>query len=101
MLIYDGFKAHLDYDMIDFLLLHHIIAFCLPAHSLHRTQLLDVGVFSSLRSAYKNEISKRNHVVKKKTFSSLLAIVRLKGCTAQNACAGFRKCGLIVPYNPS
>lgn len=100
MLIYDGFEAHLGYEVIEFLLSHHIIAFCLPAHSSHRTQPLDVGVFSSLSSAYKNEVSKRKQVVKKKTFPHLLSLARQQGCTAQNAKAGFRKCGLI-PYNPS
>src|SRR5438270_6340002 len=98
MLIYDGFKAHLDYEVIDFLLSHHIIAFCLPAHSSHRIQPLDVSVFSSLSPVYKNQISKRKHVVKKKIFSFLLAVAQLKGCTAQNASTGFRKYSLI-PYN--
>lgn len=58
MLIYDGFEAHLGYEVIEFLLSYHIIAFCLPAQSSHRTQSLDVGVFSLLSSAYKNEVSR-------------------------------------------
>lgn len=100
MLIYDGFEAHLNYEVIQFLLSHRIIAFFLPAHSSHRTQPLDVAVFSSLSSAYKQEVSRSRQVVKKKNFPHILAIARAKGCTASNACTGFRKCGL-VPFNPT
>lgn len=99
MLIYDGFESHLATDVVDYCLDHHILPFCLPPHTTHRTQPLDVGVFSSLNNAYKKRINNIRTKVNKERFPKILAAARTEACTTRNAIAGFQKCG-ICPYNP-
>lgn len=47
MLIFDGFEGHLKPAVINYAIDNHhdIILFCLPVHTSHKTQPLDVGVF--------------------------------------------------------
>lgn len=75
-----------------------IITFSLFVYH-HRTQPLDVAVFSSLNNAYKKRINNIRTKVNKERFPKVLAAARAEACTAKNAIAGFRKCG-ICPYNP-
>lgn len=51
VLIMDGYSAHVSYKALQNLHQHSIIAVGLPAHSSHRTQVLDVSVFSSFKSS--------------------------------------------------
>ena len=52
LLFTDGHKSHLNLDVIDLCWTNDIILFCLPPHTTHALQPLDVAVFKSLKDNY-------------------------------------------------
>ena len=56
MLLFDGHASHITNEAIQFCIKKKIIVLCLPPHSTHMLQPLDVGVFSPLSNAYKSGI---------------------------------------------
>ncbi len=79
-MILDGHDSHKSYDFITFCEQHGIILLCLPPHSTHLVQPLDVGVFSPLKTAYCNEIDvlsrARRDNINKKTFLQIYIHIR-------------------------
>lgn len=51
LLVLDGHGSHEKVKIIDLGLLHNIIIFCLPPHTTHMLQPLDVGVFGPFSRA--------------------------------------------------
>jgi hypothetical protein len=100
LLIFDGFESHLQLEIIEFCLDNNIIPLCLPSHTSHVLQPLDVGVFSPLKKYYRQEVSKLRCPVTKNTFPNLLALARERAFSVTNIQSGFRASG-IYPYNPS
>ena len=72
MLIIDGHESHCSVDFQDYCREHKIITLCMPPHSSHLLQPLDVACFSPLKRCYGDGISAlaRNHVhhISKETF---------------------------------
>lgn len=56
MLILDGHGSHQSVEFEAYCKDHSIVPVCLPPHSSHITQPLEVGLFSPLKSAYGKEI---------------------------------------------
>lgn len=56
LLIVDGHESHHSVDFELYCQQHNIITLCMPAHSSHLLQPLDVGCFSPLKRAYSREI---------------------------------------------
>lgn len=54
----DGHVSHVTWEFFDFCLAHKIVPFCLPPHSTHLLQPLDVGLFSPLQRHYSNMLDK-------------------------------------------
>jgi len=52
LLIIDGHDSHVTWEFLDYCLQNDIIPLCLPAHSTHILQPLDVGLFGPLQSNY-------------------------------------------------
>lgn len=52
LLIVDGHGSHISYDFIVYAMHHNITLLCLPPHSTHILQCLDVGIFSPLQHRY-------------------------------------------------
>ena len=52
VLFTDGHKSHINIDVIDLCRQNDIILFCLPPHTTHALQPLDVSVFKSLKDHY-------------------------------------------------
>ncbi|RPB16234.1 CENP-B protein, partial [Morchella conica CCBAS932] len=100
LLIFDGFESHLQLEIIEFCLDNKIIPLCLPSHTSHVLQPLDVGVFSPLKKYYRQEISKLRSPITKNNFPNLLALARQKAFSVSNIQSGFRASG-IYPYNPT
>jgi hypothetical protein len=102
-LILDGHSSHLTPEFQEFCRNHRIILLCLPAHTSHMLQPLDVAVFSSLKHWYRREVDSRLRLgdirVPKSEFLSIYAEARPRAFTDKNICSGFRKTG-IVPFNP-
>lgn len=96
MLIFDGFESHLNLELIEFCLNHKIIPFCLPAHTSHILQPLDVGVFSAVQKYYGQEVTALRVPIDKNNFPNLVARARLKAFSKQNIASGFRATGKII-----
>jgi hypothetical protein len=56
LLLLDGHASHFNWEFFDFCLSNRIIPLCLPAHSTHLLQPLDVGLFSPLQRYYSNSL---------------------------------------------
>lgn len=52
LLIFDGHGSHLTEEIHQLALSHNIHLFCLPAHTTHKLQPLDVGIFGPLGNAF-------------------------------------------------
>ena len=57
-LILDGCEIYINIDFIEYCISHRIIAYCLPSHTTHLFQPLDVGLFSPLQKAYGKEVDR-------------------------------------------
>jgi hypothetical protein len=52
LLIFDGHDSHCINDVIQYSIKNKIIMLCLPAHTTHHLQPLDVGIFGPLSKSY-------------------------------------------------
>lgn len=103
MLVLDGHESHDSAAFQAYCKSNNIIPLCLPAHSSHLTQPLDVGCFSVLKRSYGLQIehfikAHINHITKVEFFIAFKAAYE-QSISAQNSQAGFRGAGLI-PYDP-
>ena len=103
MLILDGHESHISAEFDHYCEANKIIPLCLPPHSSHLTQPLDVGCFGPLKRAYGDEINKFsmasiNHITKE-DFLIAFKVAYFKAITADNIRGGFRGLGLI-PHDP-
>jgi hypothetical protein len=56
LLILDGHESHLNQDFMDYCLEHKILTLCMPPHSSHVLQLLDVVCFLPLKRKYSQRV---------------------------------------------
>ena len=56
VLILDGHTSHLSTAVIRFCIASKIILLCLPPHTTHLLQPLDVGIFAPLANTYKSRV---------------------------------------------
>ena len=103
MLVLDGHESHLSAKFDNHCEINKIIPLCLPPHSSHLTQPLDVGCFGPLKRVHGDEInnfimSTITHIIKDEFLIAFKAAY-FKTITADNVKAGFRGAGLI-PHNP-
>jgi hypothetical protein len=103
LLIIDGHDSHCSVDFQDYCKENKIIALCMPSHSSHLLQPLDVVPHSLLKRHYGDGISllarSRIHHVNKETFLPAFKEAYKKTFTLENVRAGFQGAGL-VPYDP-
>lgn len=105
VLIQDGHASHISIDVIEFTRANGIHLLCLPAHTTHVLQPLDVGVFKSFKSNFSKACTKYiashpGRVVTSDVLASLVAEAWPSSFTLLNIMGGFKKCGLF-PFNPS
>ena len=64
LLVLDGHESHHSLEFQDFCKENNIYTLCMPPHSSHLLQPLDVGCFSPLKRAYSREIESliRNYI---------------------------------------
>ena len=77
-LLLDGYSTHYQPQVIRFAMEHDVIMLCLPPHTTHESQPLDIGVFAPLKaqwSKFCHEFYQKNHgkVITKFNFSSLFS----------------------------
>lgn len=98
LLIFDGHSSHISIELIELAKANDIHLLCLPAHTSHCLQPLDVSVYKPVKTHWKNLLDEfylsGNNVVTKEIFPSLLEKVREKALTRTNAVSGFEHTGL-------
>ncbi|XP_021369223.1 uncharacterized protein LOC110460570 [Mizuhopecten yessoensis] len=103
LLIMDGHSSHETLGIIELAIAENIAIFCLPPHTTHALQPLEV--FGPFNSAYNHACSdflseNSLNLVNKWSFPSLFTKAWNAGLSVQNIVNGFRACG-IVPFNSS
>ena len=104
VLIIDGFNTHESLDVLTFCFEHNIILCRQPSHATHKLQPCDVGLFSPLKTAYREQVERlyRNGAgtVNKAHFTLLYSRAREIAMTPRNIRSSWSKAGL-YPFNPS
>jgi hypothetical protein len=103
LLILDGHESHHSAEFELYAKEQKIVTLCMPAHSSHRLQPLDVGCFGPLKTAYSRQIERLmklhiTHIQKEDFFDAFYAAFQ-QAITESNAIGGFRGSGL-VPLDP-
>ncbi|KAF5724953.1 Fot5 transposase [Fusarium mundagurra] len=103
LLILDGHESHHSTDFEIYCEENNIITLCMPPHSSHLLQPLDVGCFGPLKKAYGREI---DHLIRrsityisKTEFFPAFYNAFQAAITKENIKGGFRGAGL-VPFDP-
>jgi hypothetical protein len=103
LLILDGHESHHSRDFELYCEEHKIITLCMPPHSSHLLQPLDVSCFGPLKQAYGKQVehlirSSITHISKTEFFPAFYAAFQAS-LTEKNIKGGFRGAGLI-PLDP-
>jgi hypothetical protein len=103
LLILDGHGSHATPEFDQFCTNNKIITLCMPSHTSHLLQPLDVGCFSPLKALYGHEVAElaRQSVyhVDKLDFLWIYQKIRTQALSNSNIRAGFQATGLI-PFSP-
>jgi hypothetical protein len=103
LLIYDGHGSHLSPQMIELAMANNVILYCLPAHTTHRSQVLDVCGFGPLQhkwqDACQNYIYKHGVPVTKSDIVQVYMDARKDCFKPDTILTGWRLVG-IRPLNP-
>ena len=104
LLIEDGHSSHISIDVIRLARDNNIHLLCLPSHTTHLLQPLDVGVFKSLKSNYSKECRRYlaanpGRVITTEVIASILGKAWPASFTPVNIMSGFKKSGAF-PLNP-
>ena len=104
LLIEDGHGSHISIELIELARANEVYLLCLPAHTTHILQPLDVGVFKSFKTFFSKVCHKYltkhpGRVITADVIASLIVEVWPQSMTPLNIMGGFRKCG-IYPLNP-
>ncbi|RVD82092.1 uncharacterized protein DFL_006528 [Arthrobotrys flagrans] len=103
MLLLNSHDSHISAEFISYCIQKNIIALCLPTHSIHRLQPLDVGFNAVYSKQYSNTADNalRNNItgIDKQLFIKLLTEARENTVSEDLIKAAWREAGL-VPYNP-
>ena len=104
LLIEDGHGSHNSIELIELACANDVHLLCLPAHTTHILQPLDIGVFKSFKiffskACHKYLTKNPGRVVTSDVIASLVGEAWPQASTPLNIMGGFRKCG-IYPLNP-
>jgi hypothetical protein len=55
LLILDGFRGHVNVETIQHAMILNIVVVCLPSHTTHVLQPMDVGIFSPFKNYYRKK----------------------------------------------
>ena len=103
ILFVDGHKSHVTLEVIDLAREKNVILFCLPPHTTHALQPLDVAVFKSLKDYFFKAVravcfAKKNFIVSKRDFARVVKQPFEHAFSILNIKAGFAK-SRIFPFN--
>lgn len=104
LLIYDGHGSHATPRLVDLTLQNNIHLFCLPPHTTHKLQPLDVGVFGQLQAAWVAQcdevIRGSGHEMRKQDIVKEYMAARAKAVKPELVQSAFKHCGMNL-INPS
>lgn len=105
LLIQDGHSSHISIQLIEMARENNVCLLCLPAHTSHILQPLDVGVFKSLKSNFNKACGnymKQNpgKVITADLLASMVGQAYPTAFTPVYVLSGLKKTG-IYPSNPS
>ena len=93
ILIGDGFGSHESLEVLTFSLENNIILCRIPSHTSHKLQPCDVGVFSPLKTAYREQVEQLLrgcvNTIGKQHFTQLYSIARHIAFTKRNIRGGW------------
>jgi len=93
LLLFDGHSSHINIKFLDYCIAHQIIPFCLPPHTTHRLQPLDVSIFSFYKHQYQRELTRRferhEYGVLKQNFYEILRTACHASLIPPTSIAGF------------
>jgi len=99
MLIFDGHISHVNREFLSTCLDYKVLPLCLPPHTTHFSQPLDVSVFAPLKSAYSNILHRHTEAgergVWKGNFYKFLIEAEKIAFTPENIRSGFWWTGLV------
>jgi hypothetical protein len=75
MLVFDGVGCHITAKVLNFLEDHEIVPFCLPAHTSHIMQLLDIGGFQAYKPWHAEMVDEANRISRNNRKCSLSNIL--------------------------
>ena len=88
LLIFDGHNSHVNSRFLTYCLDNKVIPLCLPPHTTHRLQPLDIAIFSSYKHFYRKEVrqrwARREWGIGKENFYEIVSIACRKSFTATN-----------------
>jgi hypothetical protein len=103
LLVLDGHESYHSLEFQELCKENNIYTLCMPPHSSHLLQPLDVGCFSPLKRAYSREVESliRYHInhITKLEFLPAFKTAYDRSFTSANICSAFRGAGL-VPLQP-
>jgi hypothetical protein len=98
LLILDGHNSHEKLIMIDLAISHGIIIFCLPPHTTHKLQPLDVGIFGPFAREWVDRCSEiteeLGEEMPRHDFVKEYMLVHNKTFKPSTICHAFKKCGI-------
>lgn len=101
LLILDGHRSHATPAFDQFCTDNKIITLCMPAHTSHLLQPLDVGCFSPFKTLYGRAVAElaRQSIyhVDKLDFLSIYKTIRGQALSGHNVQAGFQATG-VIPF---
>ena len=105
LLIVDGHASHMSIEAIEFAKSNDIHVLCLPSHTTHILQPLDIGVLKSFKSHFSRACTKfmadnPGWVITTDVLAFIIAEAWPHSFTQLKIMSGFRKSGLF-PLNPS
>ena len=104
ILLIDGHASHLTTQAIRFCINQKIILLCLPPHTTHKLQPLDIGIFLPLSILYTNRVEHfgryaATHFIDKVDFIEIYQQVRKEAISSVNIQKAWAKAGL-SPFKP-
>ncbi|XP_015111355.1 uncharacterized protein C01G6.5 [Diachasma alloeum] len=103
LLILDGHGSHMQYAALELCRQHDVIVVCLPSHTTHKLQPLDVSIFGRLKDKFKDACNKwfKTQQGQRLTRYQIGRIIKRtwdQTAILSTASAGFRTTG-ILPFN--
>lgn len=102
LLLIDGHSSHVSAEFIEYCWAKKIVPLCLPPHTTHYLQPLDVGCFGPLTKSYKKQLEEKNKTgvvnINKLEFLTCLRKARGEAMTCDNIMSAWEATGTLSSF---